>query len=90
MFTGSLRRETIVAQGNYLPVTTSFTQVLGPGTYSFYWKVWISGFTLQLDSANLTVHAVPCSMGGQILSVSEEGPLPQPSATTVTQQLQVK
>jgi subtilisin family serine protease len=90
MFTGSLRRETIAAQGNYLPVTTSFTQVLGPGTYSFYWKVWISGFTLQLDSANLTVHAVPCSMGGQILSVSEEEPLPQPSATTVTQQLQVK
>ena len=90
MFTGSLRRETITTQGNYLPVTTSFTQVLGPGTYTFYWKVWISGFTLQLDSANLTVHAVPCSMGGQILSTSEEGPLPQPSATTVTQQLQVK
>ncbi|MBV8524837.1 MAG: S8 family serine peptidase [Acetobacteraceae bacterium] len=90
MFTGSLRRETITAQGNYLPVTTSFTQVLGPGTYTFYWKVWISGFTLQLDSANLTVHAVPCSMGGSILSVSEEEPLPQPSATTVTQQLQVK
>jgi subtilisin family serine protease len=90
MFTGSLRRETITAQGNYLPVTTSFTQVLGPGTYTFYWKVWISGFTLQLDSANLTVHAVPCSMGGSILSVSQEEPLPQPSATTVTQQLQVK
>ena len=90
MFTGSLRRETISAQGNFLPVTTSFTQVLGPGTYTFYWKVWISGFTLQLDSANLTVHAVPCSMGGQILSLSEGEPLPQASVTTVTEQLQVK
>jgi hypothetical protein len=90
MFTGSLRRETISAQGNFLPVTTSYTQVLGPGTYTFYWKVWISGFTLQLDSANLTVHAVPCSMGGQILSLSEGEPLPQASVTTVTEQLQVK
>jgi thermitase len=90
MFTGSLRRATISTQGNFLPITTSFTQVLGPGTYTFYWKVWLSGFTLQLDSANLTVHAVPCSMGGQILSASEDAPLPQPSATTITEQLQVK
>jgi thermitase len=90
MFTGSLRRETITAQGNFLPVTTSFTQVLGPGTYTFYWKVWMSGFTLQLDSANLTVHAVPCSMGGQILSLSAADPLPQASVTTLTEQLQVK
>ena len=74
MYTGSLRRGTITAQGNFAPLTTSFTQVLGPGTYTYYWKLWISGFTLQLDSANLTVHAVPCSMGGQSYRLARKNP----------------
>ncbi len=93
MYTGSLRRGTVTTQGNFVPLTTSFTQVLGPGNYTYYWKIWLSGFTVQLDTANLTVHAVPCSMGGSIQAVgagSLDGPIPEPSTTTVTQELQVK
>jgi subtilisin family serine protease len=93
MYTGSLRRGTVASQGSFVPLTTSFTQVLGPGSYSYYWKLWLSGFTLQLDSANLTVHAVPCSMGGLIQAVgasAADGPIPEPSSTTVSQELQVK
>ncbi|MDD1731933.1 MAG: cysteine protease [Methanosaeta sp. NSM2] len=39
---------------------------LAAGTYTCYWKIWLSGYTMGFDSATLTVIAVPCSMGGNL------------------------
>ena len=39
---------------------------LPAGTYTCYWKIWLSGYTIGFDSGTLTVLAVPCSMGGNL------------------------
>ena len=31
-----------------------------------YWKIWLSGYTIEFDSGTLTALAVPCSMGGKL------------------------
>ncbi len=66
MFTGSYRRGSFQSTGQDVPVHTSFAMKLPAGTYTMYWKIWLSGYTIQFASGTLTALAVPCSMGGQL------------------------
>lgn len=66
MWTSSYRRGSFQAVGQYIPVHTSFAMKLPAGTHTVYWKLWLSGYTIQFDSGTLTALAVPCSMGGQL------------------------
>jgi cathepsin L len=66
MWTVSLRKGTLTAAGQSVPLHTSMVSKLGAGTYTFYWKLWLNGYTIQLDSGTLTAIAVPCAMGGQL------------------------
>jgi cathepsin L len=66
VFTASYRRGTFTTANQHVPVHSSFAMKLPAGTHTFYWKVWLNGYTLQLDSGTLTVLAVPCSMGGKL------------------------
>ena len=66
MWTASLRKGTFQAANQHLPVHTAYAMKLAAGTYTLYWKLWLSGYTIQLGSGTLTVLAVPCSMGGQL------------------------
>ena len=50
----------------HVPVHTSFAMKLPAGTHTIYWKIWLSGYTIQFHSGTLTALAVPCSMGGQL------------------------
>lgn len=63
MWTGSLRRGSFSAAGQYVPIQTSFAIRLGKGNHTIYWKLWMNGYTVQFDSALLTVSAYPCRMG---------------------------
>jgi len=65
MFTASYRRGSFQSNDQQVPVHTSFTMKLPAGTHTVYWKIWLSGYTIQLASGTLTVLAVPCSMGGK-------------------------
>jgi cathepsin L len=66
MFTASLRKGAFQAADQHVPVHSSYAAKLPAGTYTFYWKIWLSGYTLGFDSGTLTVTAVPCSMGGRL------------------------
>lgn len=66
MFTVTYRKGTFTAAGQSVPVHTSTVMKLPAGTYTVYWKLWLSNYTVQFDSATLTATAVPCSMGGQV------------------------
>jgi cathepsin L len=66
VFTASLRRGTFTTTNQHVTIHSSYAKKLPAGTHTFYWKVWLSGYTLQLDSGTLTVLAVPCSMGGKL------------------------
>lgn len=62
MWSGSLRRGSFTADGQYEPVQTSFALRLNAGNHTIYWKLWLGGYTMQFDSAVLAVHAFPCRM----------------------------
>jgi hypothetical protein len=62
MWTASLRRGTLMTNKEYVPVQTSFVLRLGPGNHTIYWKLWMGGYTMQFDSAVMTVTAHPCRM----------------------------
>jgi cathepsin L len=66
MYTASYRRGSFQASNQHVPVHSSFAMKLPAGTHTIYWKIWLTGYTLQLDSGTLTVLAVPCSMGGKL------------------------
>lgn len=66
MFTASLRKGTFQAADQHIPVHSSYAAKLSAGTYTFYWKIWLGGYTIGFDSGTLTVTAVPCSMGGKL------------------------
>jgi C1A family cysteine protease len=73
MWTVSYRRGTLPATNQPVPVHTSMVMKLGAGIHTFYWKLWVAGFTVQFDSGTLTATAVPCSMGGQVTATLEAG-----------------
>jgi C1A family cysteine protease len=66
MYTASYRVGSFVSANQHIPVHTSYVMKLAAGTHTIYWKVWLNGYTLQLDSGILTALAVPCSMGGKL------------------------
>lgn len=69
MWTGSYRKGTFQTNNSHRMVGTNFTKKLAKGTHTIYWKLWMSGFTMKFDSANIVVRAFPCSMGGKIKSL---------------------
>lgn len=73
MWTGSYRRGSFESAGEITPVHTSFALKLPKGTHTFYWKLWLSGYTMRFDSGTLAVRAFPCSIGGTLKSASGEG-----------------
>jgi hypothetical protein len=66
MWTASYREGSFQAANQHVPVHTSFAMKLPAGTHTMYWKIWLNGYTIELDSGTLTALAVPCSMGGQL------------------------
>ena len=66
MWTASYRVGSLQSSNQHVPVHTSFALQLPAGTHTIYWKIWLSGYTIKLDSGTLTALAVPCSMGGKL------------------------
>jgi cathepsin L len=66
MWTASYRRGSFQSANQHIPVHTSFSMKLPAGTHTMYWKIWLSGYTIEFDSGTLTALAVPCSMGGKL------------------------
>jgi cathepsin L len=66
MWTASLRKGSFQAANQHVPVHSSFAMKLPAGTYTYYWKIWVNGYTIGFDSGTLTVLAIPCSMGGKL------------------------
>ncbi len=78
MYTLSYRKGHFTDAGHSVPVHTSMVMKLAAGTYTFYWKLWLNGATMQFDSGTITALAVPASMGGQVRAVlTAEGDLGQ-------------
>jgi C1A family cysteine protease len=75
MWTASYRMGSFQSANQHIPVHTSFAMKLPAGSYTMYWKIWLSGYTIELDSGTLTALAVPCSMGGKLQaeSISQGG-----------------
>lgn len=73
MWTGSYRKLSFDNDTQSLPLTSNFSTRLPAGDHTMYWKLWISGATLKLDSGTITVRAFPCSMGGKIESAADMG-----------------
>lgn len=73
MWTASYRKVSFHAVNQHVPVHTAFAMKLPAGTHTMYWKIWLSGYTIELDSGTLTVLAVPCSMGGQLQIAGPQG-----------------
>ena len=83
MWTASYRLGSFQAANQSVPVHTSIAMKLPAGTYTVYWKLWLTGFKLQLASGTLTVLAVPCSMGGALrLAGAEPALKEEPIITT--------
>ena len=77
MWTASYRKGSFQAGNQHIPVHTSFAMKLPAGTHTMYWKIWLSGYTIEFDSGTLTALAVPCSMGGKVqVKLSSEGAIP--------------
>lgn len=66
MWTASYRIGSFQVANQHVPVHTSFAMKLSAGTHTMYWKIWLNGYTIQLDSGTLTAIALPCAMGGQL------------------------
>jgi C1A family cysteine protease len=66
IWTASYRKGSFQAANQHVPVHSSFAVKLPAGTYTYYWKIWVNGYTIGFDSGTLTVLAVPCSMGGKL------------------------
>jgi hypothetical protein len=66
MWTGSYRRGSFTADQLPRMVSSRFAINLPKGDHTMYWKLWLSNFTMEFDSASISVFAVPCSMGGKL------------------------
>jgi cathepsin L len=66
MWTASYRIGSFQSANQHIPAHTSFAMKLPAGTHTMYWKIWLSGYTIEFDSGTLTALAVPCSMGGKL------------------------
>lgn len=75
MWTGSYRSGSFESTTESVPVHTSFALKLPKGSHEVYWKLWVTGCTMQFDSGNLAAWAIPCSMGGKLEEVIGLGDL---------------
>jgi hypothetical protein len=66
MWTGSYRQGSFTANNLSQSISSTFAMKLPAGNHTIYWKLWLSGATVKLDSGALTVRAFPCSMGGKL------------------------
>ena len=66
MWTASYRWGSFEAANQHVQVHSSYAVKLPAGTHTYYWKIWLYGYTIGFDSGTLTVLAVPCSMGGSL------------------------
>lgn len=66
MWTGSYRRMSFANADDNVPITSNFGIVMPAGEHTVYWKLWVSGAMLQLDSGAIAITAFPCSMGGAL------------------------
>jgi subtilisin family serine protease len=73
MWTGSYRRGSYRANNVSRTVSSQFSIRLPKGKHTMYWKLWLSNFTMQFDSANIVVRGFPCSMGGKLAAVTAGG-----------------
>lgn len=87
MWTGSYRRATFAKANESRNLSSNFSVVMPAGEHTIYWKLWVSNATLQFDSGNLTVRAIPCTIGGKLsltaaaaetADVTQADPTPQP------------
>ena len=85
MWTGSYRQGSFTANNVSQIVSSTFAMALPAGNHTMYWKLWLSGATLRLDSGTITVRAFPCSMGGKlVVSASSEMPAMPEDKSAVT------
>lgn len=70
MWTMSYRAGSLTAMNNIVSTVTSILLKFPAGTHTIYWKLWLTGATLQLASGTLTATAVPASMGGSVLAAA--------------------
>jgi hypothetical protein len=66
MWTGSYRRANFAGPNDNETLSSEFSVILPQGEHTIYWKLWLAGATLELDSGTLTVRGIPCSMGGRL------------------------
>ena len=71
MWTGSYRQGTYRENDNHELVSSTFSIRLPAGNHTAYWKLWLNGFSMEFASANITVRAFPCSMGGLIAATED-------------------
>lgn len=62
----SYREGSFQVANQHVPIHTSFAVKLPAGKYTYYWKIWVGGYTIGLDAGTLTVLATPLSMGGNL------------------------
>lgn len=62
----SYRKGSFNAANQHVQVHCSYSEKLPAGTHTYYWKIWLNGYTIQFDSGTLTAIAIPSSMGGKL------------------------
>jgi subtilisin family serine protease len=67
MWTGSYRRGSFTANETNQTISSSFAIPMAAGNHTIYWKLWLTGEKIALDSGTLTVRAFPCSAGGKLV-----------------------
>lgn len=75
MWTGSYRKGSYTGNGVSMPVSSEFSIKLPAGDHVMYWKLWLNNASMQFASANMTVRAFSCSLGGKlaVAQVAEAG-----------------
>lgn len=89
VYTYSLRRTKFNAVGDLQPVSTSFGMRLGPGQYTIYWNLWVSGGELTTDSGTIMVEAFGAKSGG-ILETGEAADSAAPEVSELTKDGKIK
>lgn len=62
----SYREGSFQAANQHVPIHSSFAVKLPAGKHTYYWKIWVDGYTIGFDAGTLTVLAIPFSMGGNL------------------------
>jgi hypothetical protein len=72
MWTDSLRRVTVQHAQQWVNFGSMFAIKLPAGDHTFYWKIWVSGGTLEFSSGTILVEAfIPSGTGLRVASLAE-------------------